>query len=79
MRRNFHLIPSLGDEILSSRARVQDADSAISLICATSAAQPLSTRSIACRKNSSDCGDPQDRVGEFAGFARPLWKWDLYT
>jgi hypothetical protein len=70
MRRNFHLISSLGDEILSSRARVQDADSAISLIRATSAAQPLSTRSIACRKNSSGCGDPQDCWG-----ARELVRW----
>jgi hypothetical protein len=64
MRRNFHLISSVGYEILSSRAGVQDADSAISLIRAAGAAPPPSTRSIACRKNSSGCGDPQDCVGE---------------
>jgi hypothetical protein len=38
MRRNFHLISSVGYEILSSRAGVQDADSAISLIRAAGAA-----------------------------------------
>jgi len=68
MQRNFHLISSVGYEILSSHAGVQDADSAISLIRAAGAAPPPSTRSstpsIACRKNSSGCGDPQDCVGE---------------
>jgi hypothetical protein len=38
MRRNFHLISSVGYEIPSSRIGVQDADSAISLIRAAGAA-----------------------------------------
>jgi hypothetical protein len=45
--------------------RCQEPGSAISLIRAARAAPPRSTRSIAGRKNSSGCGDPQDCVRGF--------------